>query len=77
MSATKHSLADLPTGERCRVSELKSTGVNRRRMLDIGLIPGTEVEAVLKSPSGGVTAYLIRGALIAIRSEDAANIIIE
>lgn len=76
MSAKVHSLADLPTGERCRVSGLNSTGADRRRMLDLGLIPGTEVEAVLKSPSGGVTAYLIRGALIAIRCEDAKNIII-
>ncbi len=76
MSANVRSLADLPTGERCRVAGLNSTGSNRRRMLDLGLVPGTEVEAVLKSPSGGVAAYLIRGALIAIRREDAVNIII-
>jgi len=76
MSANVRSLADLPTGERCHVAGLNSSGSNRRRMLDLGLVPGTEVEAVLKSPSGGVTAYLIRGTLIAIRHEDAVNIII-
>ncbi len=77
MSGNVRSLAELPTGERCRVAELVLTGANRRRMLDLGLVPGTEVEAVLKSPSGGVAAYLIRGALIAIRREDAVNIVIE
>ncbi len=76
MSANIRNLADLPTGERCRVASLISNGSNRRRMLDLGLVPGTEIEAVLKSPSGGVTAYLIRGTLIAIRQEDAVNIII-
>lgn len=77
MSANVRSLDMLPTGERCRVADLISTGSDRRRMLDLGIVPGTEIEAVLKSPSGGVAAYLIRGALIAIRREDAVNIIIE
>lgn len=77
MSVNIRSLAELPTGERCFVSGLTSKGADRRRMLDLGIVPGTEIEAVLKSPSGGVTAYLIRGALIAIRQEDALNIIIE
>ncbi len=77
MSANVRSLAELPTGERCRVAELISTGANRRRMLDLGIVPETEIEAVLKSPSGGVAAYLIRGTLIAIRAEDAVNIIIK
>ena len=77
MSANMRSLAELPTGERCFVADLTSTGADRRRMLDLGIVPNTEIEAVLKSPSGGVTAYLIRGALIAIRREDAVNIIIK
>ena len=76
MSTIMRNLAELPTGERCCVAELTSVGVNRRRMLDLGIVPGTIIEAVLKSPSGGVTAYLVRGALIAIRHEDAKNIII-
>ena len=76
MSADTRTLAELPIGERSYVASLTSAGNSRRRMLDLGIIPGTVIEAVLKSPSGGVTAYLIRGALIAIRREDAANIII-
>ena len=74
MSANIKSLAELPIGQKCRVDSLTSSGANRRRMLDLGIIPGTEIQAVFDSPSGGVTAYLIRGAVIAIRQEDAINI---
>ena len=49
----------------------------RRRVQDIGLICGTKVECVQKSPSGDPKAYLIRGALIAIRNSDARKIIVE
>ena len=42
----------------------------RRRLQDIGLIEGTVVECVGKSPLGDPCAYVIRGAVIALRSED-------
>lgn len=71
------SLNRVPLGRKVRVETLLSTGSVRRRMLDIGLIPGTLVEPVKKSPYGDPTAYRIRGALIAIRSEDADKIIVK
>lgn len=67
----------LPLGRKAKVKDLKSTGIIRRRMLDLGLIRDTEVEALLKSPSGDPTAYSIRGAVIALRSEEAANIFVQ
>ena len=45
-----------------------------RRLRDLGLIEGTKVKCVLKSPLGDPAAYKIRGAVIAIRREDAADI---
>jgi ferrous iron transport protein A len=48
----------------------------RRRLLDIGLIENTDVECLGRSPGGDPTAFLIRGAVIAIRSEDCKNILI-
>lgn len=48
-----------------------------QRLLDIGVINGTNVECVLKSPSNDPKAYLIRGAVIAIRNEDAKFIDID
>ncbi len=67
----------LPLGRKAKVKDLTSTGTIRRRMLDLGLIRDTEVEALLKSPSGDPTAYSIRGAVIALRSEEAANVFVQ
>ncbi|NLK71722.1 MAG: ferrous iron transport protein A [Clostridiales bacterium] len=67
----------LPLGKKGKVKLLTSEGIMRRRMLDLGLISDTEVEALQKSPSGDPIAYYIRGAVIALRSEDASKIAVE
>lgn len=71
-----YSLNDINPGEKAKVLQLLSSGSIRRRLLDIGLIENTEIECIGKSPSGDPTAFLIRGAVIAIRSEDLKNILI-
>ena len=70
------SLNHIKPGERAAVQQLLTTGPMRRRLLDLGLVPGTRIECVGQSPSGDPKAYLIRGAAIALRSEDARNILI-
>lgn len=59
------------------VRALAATGSMRRRLLDIGLIENTEVECLGRSPGGDPSAYLIRGAVIAIRNDDSRNILIK
>lgn len=68
------SLYDIKPGERAKISELCMEGSMRRRLLDIGLVKDTLVECIGRSPGGDPSAYLIRGAVIAIRSEDSKNI---
>ncbi|MEG0019597.1 MAG: FeoA family protein [Oscillospiraceae bacterium] len=63
-------------GEKATVICLLSTGSIRRRLLDIGLISGTCVECLGRSPQGDPTAFLIRGAVIALRCEDCKNILV-
>lgn len=70
------NLTDLAVGSSGKVGKLNSEGNIRRRLQDIGLIEGTNVECVLKSPCGDPSAYLIRGAVIALRSDDAKNILV-
>ena len=70
-------LNHLPVGCSGVVSSLLAQGKERRRMLDLGLVNGTRVEALQKSPSGDPVAYMIRGAVIALRSEDAQKIIVQ
>lgn len=71
------SLNFLPIGKKARVKALMFEGIARRRLLDLGLILDTVVEALQKSPSGDPVAYYIRGAVIALRSEEASKIMVE
>lgn len=66
----------LPVGRKARVIGLRSDSGLKRRLLDLGLTQGAVVEAVQKSPAGDPVAYLIRGAVIALRSEDASSVIL-
>ena len=46
----------------------------RRRLLDLGFIPGEEVKCVLVSPFHDPKAYLVHGNVIALRGIDARNV---
>ncbi len=65
------NLSALEPGEAAQVTSISALcrGLERRRLLDLGIVPGTVVEAELVSPSGDPTAYRVRGALIALRRE--------
>ena len=65
------TLDKLCVGGRGVVLSLFAEGSMRRRMIDLGLVDGTRIECVGKSPAGDPGAYLIRGAVIAIRARDA------
>jgi Fe2+ transport system protein FeoA len=77
--ATRTSLADLHPGESGIVQEIAPAcpAPQRRRLLDLGLVPGTLVRAELRGAVAGPVAYEIRGALIALRREQAAMVRIE
>lgn len=70
------TLNELPIGETATVTDIALKGAIKRRLNDLGLINGTKVESVLKSPKGNPIAYNIRGALIALRNSDTTKITI-
>lgn len=74
---TSQTLADLREDESATVSALLADGGIRRRLRDIGLIEGTRVRCLNKGHSGSLAAYLIRGAVIALRREDSSKVIVE
>ncbi|MHC4134069.1 MAG: metal-dependent transcriptional regulator [Planctomycetota bacterium] len=69
-------LSDLRLGESATVVGILPAcrGMQRRRLLDLGFVPGTRVEAELRSPRGDPTAYRVRGTLIALRSDQAGHV---
>jgi DtxR family Mn-dependent transcriptional regulator len=72
-------LADLPLGETAEVIRISPTcrGAERRRFMDLGILPGTDITAEMRSPSGEPTAYRIRDAIIALRSNQANYIYVK
>ncbi len=70
------SLNRLPVGKKGRVLHLDADDASRRRLLDLGLVVGTEVESLYKSPSGNPVAYFVRGAVIALRDDVAGGILV-
>lgn len=73
------TLAEVEEGEEVRVLGIHRSlqGPQRRRLLDLGLVPGTMVEAELESAGGDPIAFRIRGALIALRREQAQWILVD
>ena len=69
-------LSALAVGSTAQVFQLLTTGLQRRRMLDLGLIPGTVIEVLRKSPLADPIAYNIRGATIALRTEESRQILV-
>lgn len=70
------SLSSLQLGQSGQVVRIspRLQGAERRRMLDLGILPGTTIKAEMISPSGDPTAYRVRGALIGLRKEQAEMI---
>ena len=75
---TVEKLSQLESGEKAVVAGIAAVcrGAERRRLLDLGLVAGTEVRAEMQSPGGDPVAYRIRGALIALRREQADFVLV-
>lgn len=69
-------LAALAPGQKAVVLGLSPAcrGPERRRLLDLGFVPGTEVKVVMASPLGDPVAYEVRGTTVALRREQARAI---
>lgn len=67
----------LEVGQSATVVKINTLGDMRRRFIDLGLIEGTTINCTGKSPAGDPKAFLIKGAVIAIRKEDSKTITIK
>lgn len=70
-------LSRLKEGQRALVTEIQEEGAMGRRLRDMGLVRGTAVRCLQYSPFGDPVAYLIRGAVIALRRADSRRVRVE
>ena len=68
------SLDRLRVGQSAFVTRVEAEPAMRRRLLDLGLIPGTRVTCQGRSPAGDPAAYLVRGTVVALRAPGAAAV---
>lgn len=68
------TLDRLAVGQRAAVTEVSAPEDQRRRLQELGFVPGGVVSAVQESPWGDPVAYAVCGAVIALRRADARQI---
>lgn len=73
----RKTLNTIPMLEEWRVTEIYGDINIRRRLLDLGFIPGASVKKVLISPFKNPKAYQINGNILVLRDSDAKEIIVE
>lgn len=71
------TMNELRPGERAVVRAMHNSGPIRRRLRDLGLIEGTAVTCLGRSPLGDPAAFAVRGAAIALRRADSRSIEVE
>jgi DtxR family Mn-dependent transcriptional regulator len=73
------TLASAAPGEKVTVLAISRAcrGAQRRRLMDLGIVPGTVIEPELSSLGGDPVAYIVRGALVALRRQQAEQIFIK
>lgn len=68
------SLRDVKMGTEAKVNSVECEEGIKRRILDLGIIKGTKIKPVFKSPLGDPVAYEVRGSLISLREEESRKI---
>ena len=69
-------LNDLKINEEATITKVKNNNL-KRRLMDIGFVSGAKVKLILKNIGDNMRAYKIKNTIIALRVNDAKNIIIK
>ena len=65
------TLDQLEPGQTGRIASITGAGSFRRRLLELGLVEGTEITRKGAAPLGDPLTYRVRGAVLALRRSDA------
>ena len=70
-------LVQLEMGASAVVSSVGGSGTFRRRLMELGVVPGTKVERTGQAPLGDPISYRVRGAVLCLRREEASTVMVE
>jgi len=75
-SKADFTLRDLKPGEKGKVVKIKGKGNLKKRLLDMGIVPGTEIQLEKVAPLGDPIDILIKGYHLSLRKDEAKDILI-
>ncbi|WP_409291661.1 ferrous iron transport protein A [Peribacillus sp. SCS-37] len=70
----KIKLSQGKKGDSIKITSMNLAGVMRRRLMDLGFVPGAVVQVVRKSPLGDPVAFRVSQTVIALRKQESSNI---
>lgn len=70
-------LSQLQTGEQGKVLRITSKGTVRRRIMQMGVTPGTKICVKGVAPLGDPIEILVKGYRLSLRKDEAADVLIE
>jgi Fe2+ transport system protein FeoA len=76
-NSTEVKLSDLKEGQTGRIVRVGGRGILRRRLLEMGLIKGTQVYVEKYAPLKDPLELIVKGYHISLRVEEAAQVILE
>ncbi|MDM5187170.1 FeoA family protein [Bacillus sp. DX4.1] len=74
VTANTEPLSSFQTGQFVQIEMIHLEGTMKRRLLDLGFIPGATIKVLQKSPLGDPIAYQVSNTTIALRSEESSLI---
>lgn len=70
-------LSGLKVGEKCKVTRIIAEAKIKRRLLDMGIVPGVEIHVQKVAPLGDPVDVLVKGYHLSLRKEEAKAIVVE
>lgn len=71
------SLLDFPVGKQARLASIGGERSFRRRLMEMGLLPGTPLRLVRRATIGGLLEVEVRGCFLSLRHSEAENLLLE
>ncbi|MGC8940361.1 MAG: FeoA family protein [Candidatus Bathyarchaeia archaeon] len=67
-------LSELKPGEKGVITRVVGSGAVKKRLLDMGLVKGTEITMIRKAPIGDPIEFLLRGYNLSLRKMESDNV---
>ncbi|NPE29174.1 iron transporter [Methanococcoides sp. SA1] len=69
-------LNELEAGTKAKIAQVKGKGSSRRRLLELGLLPGVEINVIKRAPLGDPIELKVKGYNLSLRKNESEMIVV-